>query len=1057
MTPERLLIIDNTETAAPLRTRLLRLGYTIVERCTSLDEGAISARGSNPDLALLNVRCADDLQEKSRNDPGNPRLHSPLMYYTVGGKGAESGIEPSRTDRFVTVIPDSDKDLVLAIEHAYRLQQAHAPARTRAQQYESILDLFSDGVVVLRRDCTILSMNAQAYALTGRNADTEYLGKSVFSLLAPEDPKQMVHILNDLSSCSFFTNREYSCRRPDGNTILLDLSCSSVRDERTEGSSIVFVFREAADRTDRNAVFQGSPFLQSAASSIARTLLQAHQVDALFSEMLDEAHRLVPQADRGRIFLHDTSRDRFTLIRMFGFTDIRVASSNIHVRHAYIGEAAHSHIAIVFRDVTARTGKDATRDIPELHEVRSALAIPFTVSEAIVGILCLESPLVGVFSDDDLDRLDAYVEHVSIAVCKELHSTAREPDTIRLASDESRQLGIFSATLDGTLLSCDVAYANLLGYTTPDELISSNRYNFYKEKPEKCLLDGNATHGSLVTHDKVLLHRRDGSERWFVETTLGVWDEDRNAEVIEGTLIDIDECPQGRKFLPGPGDDYLELFDDFPVPIWRSDTGGRMVFFNKAWMRFTGISKDQRDMTFHVDLIHREDLQSYLHTFFEVLERKTSHQIEYRLRHVSGEYKRVVEFSYPLYDRTHHFTGHIGIAVDHTNPAYLLDELRRTRLILEQSDRIKSAFFANISHEVRTPLNIIMGFSDLLHMMLVDKLNENEQKLFMHIQDGGKRLLRTFDHILEYSNIQSGIITPNKTFVNVADQVHANCHMYEQVAEEHGACLVEEYPDEQLYLHIDNTSFMHALDNLIDNAVKFSEAGRITVRVSRVAADVVIEIIDTGIGISREYLDHLFDIPSQEDTGYSRPFEGCGLGLALTKCYVEMNEGTIAIESEKGEGTHVTLRFPRAVVPGTSPRAKEHRHLDAKIPRPVKDRAHILVAEDDLQNQQFMKAVLERDHHVHFAASGEDVWQMVTTQPIDLILMDLTLQGEEDGLDVTRRVRAHPATKDIPIIALTAHTWPQDKRRCFEAGCNAFETKPVSIKTLKRLLADLLS
>ena len=379
----------------------------------------------------------------------------------------------------------------------------------------------------------------------------------------------------------------------------------------------------------------------------------------------------------------------------------------------------------------------------------------------------------------------------------------------------------------------------------------------------------------------------------------------------------------------------------------------------------------------------------------------------------------------------------------------------------EQSDRLKDAFIANISHEIRTPLNVILGYSSLIMAEMADRIKNEELTFFESIERGGQRLMRTVEHILNISSIQAGTFELHPEPLDVNLRLEKLVLDLRSLASEKGLSIeaVNEYAGAMIIA--DRYCLDQALTNLVENAIKFTNRGGVTVRTYKQDRRVCIEVADTGIGISAEYLPKVFNVFSQEIIGYTRPFEGLGLGLALTKRYVEFNSGSITVKSRKGLGTTFTLRF-------LSAQAEEGYQEELPLPaatveepgplaEPIgSDLRKVLVVEDDEQTQEYMRVLLQREFTILLASSGPEAWEVLNHFNIDLILMDLSLRGEEDGLHLTRRIRDYQAFHSIPIIAITAHAFPEDKQRCLAAGCNRYLSKPFQIEELKDTMNELL-
>jgi two-component system, sensor histidine kinase len=252
----------------------------------------------------------------------------------------------------------------------------------------------------------------------------------------------------------------------------------------------------------------------------------------------------------------------------------------------------------------------------------------------------------------------------------------------------------------------------------------------------------------------------------------------------------------------------------------------------------------------------------------------------------------------------------------------------------------------------------------------------------------------------------------------------------------------------------DEYCLTRALTNLLDNALKFTERGAVACRLYRATdAKLCLEIRDTGIGISQDYLPKLFQPFSQEQSGDARKFQGSGLGLALTRNYLELNGAEISVHSEKAKGATFTIHFSRE-----SESENRSDLQSAEAPQAVASRATVLVVEDDAETQAYMRAILRPQYDVVIAASGAEARELLDVRPdISMILMDVALDENEDGLALVRYLRGQERWKRIPIIAVTAYATPEDRKRALEAGCGDYLSKPIDRRELLAKIDFLVS
>ena len=238
-------------------------------------------------------------------------------------------------------------------------------------------------------------------------------------------------------------------------------------------------------------------------------------------------------------------------------------------------------------------------------------------------------------------------------------------------------------------------------------------------------------------------------------------------------------------------------------------------------------------------------------------------------------------------------------------------ELIRAKEHAERADRLKSNFLAQMSHEIRTPINTILNFTTLVRNDLEPKLNKDNLECFNSIESGANRLMRTIDLVLNISDIEAGTYQAKFTKIDVFNEV-----LEPLVAEFRRTAELNKIELKLLtkftknpVIKIDHYTFSQIIANLIDNAIKYTEVGSVTLILDDAGPKIGIKIIDSGIGISEKYLPNLFKKFTQEESGYTRRFEGTGLGLALVKKYCKINNIDISVESEKGKGTTFLLQF----------------------------------------------------------------------------------------------------------------------------------------------------
>ncbi|WP_282249194.1 response regulator [Vibrio campbellii] len=374
-------------------------------------------------------------------------------------------------------------------------------------------------------------------------------------------------------------------------------------------------------------------------------------------------------------------------------------------------------------------------------------------------------------------------------------------------------------------------------------------------------------------------------------------------------------------------------------------------------------------------------------------------------------------------------------------------QLAKAREEAERANQSKSEFLAMMSHEIRTPLNSVLGMLDILRQ---STLTESQSEVLNQMECSADLLLAIISDILDLSKIESGSFRLSEQWTNLRDAVTLVISQQKQVATSKN--LSFEYQcnlDNNKQYWIDSTRLSQVLFNLIGNASKFTDFGGINVSVIERDGELVISVVDTGIGIPKSKIGHLFTAFHQGDSSITRRFGGTGLGLAITKHLVEMMRGTISVKSEENVGSHFEIKIPVLT------RNNQDRPVKIEPNHPAKT-VNLLVVEDTESNQLVIKLILNKlGHNVFIASHGAEAIAFLEEQRqnIDIILMDVSMPIM-DGITATRLIRQKGI--NIPIIALTAHALESDKTTCMKAGMDGFVSKPVRRQEIYEAIQSLV-
>jgi PAS domain S-box-containing protein len=387
----------------------------------------------------------------------------------------------------------------------------------------------------------------------------------------------------------------------------------------------------------------------------------------------------------------------------------------------------------------------------------------------------------------------------------------------------------------------------------------------------------------------------------------------------------------------------------------------------------------------------------------------------------------------------------------------LEDRLRKAHEEADAANRAKDVFMASMSHELRTPLNSVLGFAQLLEG---DKrLLADQRQHARGIRRGGERLLELINDVLDLAKIEAGNFELLPVEWDSVELLQELAGMFGGRARKKGIELrIEPLPGLPRRLSCDARRLHQVLANLVDNAIKYTEAGTVTVRADYNDGNLELAVTDTGIGIPPAQQEQIFE-PFRQVGDSVHASQGTGLGLAITRQLVQAMGGTISVESKPGEGSCFRVSLPAKTVgspartmaiPSPAASTVGYRRTTGQGP------LHILVVDDEYDNRQILRGLLEPlGFRVNEAEHGKDCVAKAVAEPTDLVLMDLRMPGM-DGLQATRALRANPVLREIPVVAVTAAAYSEDRDRALASGCNAHLAKPVLRDALLEVVGSLL-
>ncbi len=500
---------------------------------------------------------------------------------------------------------------------------------------------------------------------------------------------------------------------------------------------------------------------------------------------------------------------------------------------------------------------------------------------------------------------------------------------------------------------------------------------------------------------------------------------------------------------------YRSIIDNMNLGLLEVDTEETILFANHGFCEMSGYSLDELLGQRAAQIFAKGENIELMEQKNEERKRGTTDAYEIVVKDKRGQVRWWLVSGAPRYNDMGELVGSIGIHLDITDQKQLELELTVAREQAEQSTRSKEVFLANMSHEIRTPMNAILGMSGQLAKTGLSK----KQMFYLDAINGAsENLLVIINDILDLSKIEAGKLSLEKIAFEPASIIKRAMQALNHRAEEKGLALTNSIVDEKVseVLMGDPYRLNQILLNIISNAVKFTEKGGVDIKLevindAKSSQTVQISVKDTGIGMDEKFRQTLFEKFSQEDASVTRQYGGTGLGMSICRQLIELMDGEINVESEKGFGSTISfvVTFPKGSeddLPSQEVFVAAENMLAGK---------KILVVDDNEMNRLLATTILANyAAETVEAGNGQESVEYLLDNKVDLVLMDIQMPVM-NGFDAARYIRKN-ISKDLPMIALTANAIKGDNEKCIEAGMDSYLAKPFKEEALMKMIAGML-
>jgi len=676
------------------------------------------------------------------------------------------------------------------------------------------------------------------------------------------------------------------------------------------------------------------------------------------------------------------------------------------------------------------------------------MGIPLISKGNFIGVMALQhykNPNAFSKRDEELlsfisNQLALFIERKD-AIAQLKASNERYKTVMQQAGD-----AIFLCNMDGNIVDANEKTAKSLGYSLKD-LLQMKAFALVPPalaKKQKAQYWDKFKLEKMVEFETVFL-KKDGRE-FPVEINSGmvkIGDE----KFVLSIARDISE----RKKNEGKIRQLSLAVEQSPASIVITNLEGTIEYVNKKFTEVTGYTVAEA-IGVNPRILKSGKMPDslYKELWGTITEGKEWHGEMINRRKNQSLFWELVSIS-PVKNEKGEITHYIGVKEDITRHKEMEAELRKAKQKAEESNKLKSEFLANMSHEIRTPMNGIMGFASLLDD---DDLSPVSRKNYVQIiQNSTRQLLHIIDEILEVSKLQTRQVKKEDTRLNVNEILMQCFSEFDRKAKNKGLSLYVKkgLPDETARVYVDGEKLHKIIDNLLENALKFTQQGHVEIGYNRRGNKLEFYVKDTGIGISYDARELIFEQFSQEDKKLSRSAGGLGLGLSIVKGNVELVNGKIRLESERGKGSTFFVEIPY------QPVHPELIKMLEKTTESSPERITVLVTEDEEVNYQYLEILLKKYDatiKVMHAINGKEAVDLCKKYPeIKLVLMDLKMP-EMSGLEATSLIKKQ--NPDLIVIAQTAYTSLENQEEAKAAGCVAFLRKPTRKPDLFKVLDKYL-
>jgi len=659
------------------------------------------------------------------------------------------------------------------------------------------------------------------------------------------------------------------------------------------------------------------------------------------------------------------------------------------------------------------------------------------------------------------------VNGCNVIQCNIRDITERDRAIQALRKSEVRYRRLFETAQDAILIvdadsrriiDANPFVINLLGYAL-EELIGKELWQiglFRDIEESKAAFDRLQREG-YIRYEDLPLETKDG-KRAEVEFVSNTYDVDGQA-IIQCNIRDITDRKKAERAAKEGADRFRFLAESMPQMIFTAQPNGDVDYFNQQWSTFTGLSLDNVQDWRWTKFVHPDDAKETSRRWRQSLDAGQPFESQHRIRRADGVYRWHLSRATPMRDANNAITMWISSNTDIEDQKQTEDDLSALYKEASSLNRAKDEFLATLSHELRTPMTSILGWTALLSMTTLDEPTRREGMATIH--RSAQVQAQLIDDVLDVSRMITGKLHLTIEPVDMEVILRAAVAAVIPAAEAKDIRIGMTFEPGLPRLGADPVRLQQVIWNLLSNALKFTPAGgHVDLRLFSRDGNMVVEVCDTGVGISPAFLPYAFDRFAQQEGGTMRHHGGMGIGLSIVKQLVELHGGNVSVVSEgEGRGATFTMAIPVHAATPHSAVAMDIARLRPK-PRSAKPASisgvRVLVVDDERDSRRTISAILEvHGAIVTAASSAAEGLRLYGRHSFDILLCDIAMP-EQDGYSLIRSIRSPADEKSrVPAVALTAYGRPAEREIALGEGFDEYLKKPVEPEELISLVASM--